>query len=538
MTANLHNKQFSFAFKDLQESFASGLEVRFGVLATAVSQLLGAADLIERNDALTLICDHAHRLAGAATTFGAPNLGGLANSLEKKCVSISSISGKGSEQDISAVAVLADALIKFDVEQLTFDEGDDTGIFEVAQTLASHDSSIFVLDDESMICELIMAGAIAKGFAVDFVTDPTLFPLIYSPGLDILFLDLAMPGMDGAEIIRFLAEKESTAGLVLMSVHEDSLLHAVRDLAVDHGLAVHAILRKPISSGELSVVFDQLLEIESKTQPNIGDSGLLPQAGSDELPSAADLDAAIVNGELNVAYQPKIDIEQNSIIGYEGLARWRHPEKGAIPPSYFIPLAEEYDLIDRLTDYIMDMVTDDVKNNPAIFENMKISVNISEKLLSDLSLPEKIVSKILNKNLDPKFFTFEITENTINANPKSALDVLTRFRLKGVTLSIDDFGTGHSSLSRLRKIPFNEIKIDKSFIANFDYDIENRIIVENTISLAKKLSLTVVAEGVEKSVHLDLLKTLGCDVGQGFFFGRPMEVGGLENWAKDWCENA
>ncbi|MBT5808812.1 MAG: EAL domain-containing protein [Rhodospirillaceae bacterium] len=513
-----------------------GLEARFGALEMVLTTLRNASDPRELSEALTQIHDEAHRLGGTASMFGALELGRAARALELECNKMLDRSGKISSHECESVAALTDVMMKFTVGPSLYDGDVEAVQIEAAEAPEPRNASIFVLDDDTVICELITGAAMAKGFVVGSVTKSNLFPLVYNSSLDVIFLDLAMPGMDGVEIIRFLAKKESAAGLVLMSGHEDTVLQAVRDLAIDHGLAVHGILRKPITSGELATVLDSIADTEAKAPSNGGRVDFLPQAGSDELPSAADLEMAIDNGGLSVAYQPQIDIASNRIVGFEGLARWRHPEKGAIPPGYFIPLAEEYDLIDGLTAYIVDFVTDDVKNNPDVFENMKISVNISEKLLSNLTLPENIVSNILSKNLSTKDFTFEITENTITSNPKLALDVLTRLRLKGVTLSIDDFGIGHSSLSRLRKIPFNEIKIDKSFIANFDYDIENRIIVENTISLAKKLSLTVVAEGIEKRIHLDLLKSLGCDVGQGFYFGRPMDVDGLSTWVTAWRE--
>ena len=530
-------EQIPIVFKDLQNSLLTGIEAKLESLSLTLISLKKADNPHEMSEALTQIHGHAHRLGETASTFGALELGRMARALELECLGLLGRTDDISKPECATVEASTDALINIAIGPSLFEGRVETELFETAGASTHRNSSIFVLDDEPVICELVAGAAKAKGFAADFVTKSDLFPLVYNSSLDVIFLDLSMPGMDGVEIIRFLAEQESTVGLVLMSVHEDTVLHAVRDLAIDHGLAVHGILRKPIMLGELTAVFDSLAELDSRLLSNRVLGSSLPQAGSDELPSAADLEMAIANGGLSVAYQPKIDIPTNRIVGFEGLARWRHPEKGAIPPGYFIPLAEEYDLIDDLTTYMVEAVTDDMANNVSIFEDMKISLNISEKMLSDLSLPERIVAKISSKNLNTKDFTFEITENTINSNPKSALDVLTRLRLKGFTLSIDDFGTGHSSLSRLRKIPFNEIKIDKSFVATFESDIENRIIVENTISLAKKLSLTVVAEGIEKRIHLDLLKSLGCDVGQGFYFSRPMAVDGLLAWVTAWGES-
>ena len=524
---------YSRLLAQLQTSFKSGVQTRFDDMRAVLMEFKNGGDPTAPLKALHGL---AHRLSGAAGTFGVATLAEAAKRLDDECTRLvrAETSGMASRPNLSRLVSLTTDLITIDIGTVMLRDEVSSAIYGIEPPLTQRDGSIFILDDDESVCEWISLSAMGNGYKTDFLTNSTLFPLIYNTGLNLMFLDLDMPGMDGVEIIRFLAQKNSQIGLVLMTHHDDAVLYAARDLAIGHGLNVHGILQKPFLPEDLVALFRRLADIELASQPMAAKDKSFPQTGSDELPSVADLESAITNRDLTVSYHPLVNIQNNVIVAFEALARWRHREKGAIPPNYFIALAEEYDLIAPLTTLVLNKATDDMMNFPELFDGVNIAVNISEKLLSDLTLPENLLSVVHEKRLNPRKFTFEITENTINTNLNSALDVLTRIRLKGAALSIDDFGTGHSSLSRLRKLPFNEIKIDKSFVSNFDHDFENRIIVENTIALAKNLSMRVIAEGVEKRVHLDLLKKLGCDLAQGFFYCRPMSIKDLLPWAEEW----
>jgi len=257
-----------------------------------------------------------------------------------------------------------------------------------------------------------------------------------------------------------------------------------------------------------------------------------PYQGTSELPSVQELQNAINDEMLEVYFQPKIELATKIAYGAEALVRWRHPVKGFIPPDFFVPLAEQNLLISSLTDLVLKQVCghcDDLLNGEHLF---KISVNISDQSLADLSFPEAISDVVSTAGLPSSVIMLELTETSLSTGTVYVLDVLTRLRMKGFQISIDDFGTGHSSLSRLNELPFSELKIDKSFVADMHASLASRAIVKNTIDLAKSLKLSVIAEGVETQEQMDMLESFGCDAIQGYFISRPLPPNKFEEWLK------
>ena len=218
------------------------------------------------------------------------------------------------------------------------------------------------------------------------------------------------------------------------------------------------------------------------------------------------------------------------LCGVEALARWNHPDKGLIQPYYFISLAEANGLIEDLTWLMLDQTA---KDWCALNIDATASINLTASMFKDLSLPSKI-SNIINKyQLDSSQIILEVTESALIEELAKSLECLTRLRMKGFQLSIDDFGTGHSSLIQLHRIPFSELKIDRSFIMKMTKDQEARAIVETVIILSHKLKMRSVAEGIEDESVLDALKNAGCDIAQGYHFAKPMPFDNLKAWIKD-----
>ena len=236
------------------------------------------------------------------------------------------------------------------------------------------------------------------------------------------------------------------------------------------------------------------------------------------------LDDAIIKGEVWVAYQPKLELATNQIIGVEALARWTHPEKGPISPIEFIGAAEQHDRIEKLTDFILDEAVSAVASAAHQGRPLSLAVNLSARLLSDSKLPQRVAECLARHGLPASQLTLELTETAALSGSGQAIEMLGRLRESGVKISIDDYGTGLSTLDYLKKIPAGEIKIDQSFIKTLRDHRSDRVMVQTTIALAHSLGRIVVAEGVEDRETLDLLTTMGCDVAQGFIIGRATSL--------------
>ncbi len=250
----------------------------------------------------------------------------------------------------------------------------------------------------------------------------------------------------------------------------------------------------------------------------------------DRLSLLPQLKLALENGELQLYYQPKIDLMTNRSIGVEVLARWHHKEKGFIPPDVFIPIAEQTGLIKQLTYWVLDTAMQQHTQWAKLGLDITIAVNLSAKNLADDDLPSIINQKLDKFSVAPENLILEITETSIISDPAKALEVLTRLDDMGITLSIDDYGTGYSSLAYVKKLPVDEIKIDRSFVANIMLNQDDAVIVKSTINLAHDLGMGIVAEGVEDKATADRLRELKCDYVQGFYFSRPLPVEQATEW--------
>jgi EAL domain-containing protein (putative c-di-GMP-specific phosphodiesterase class I)/CHASE2 domain-containing sensor protein len=239
------------------------------------------------------------------------------------------------------------------------------------------------------------------------------------------------------------------------------------------------------------------------------------------------LDGAIDAGDLWLAYQPKLDLRTRRTVGAEALVRWTHPQKGPISPAEFVLAAEQSGRIQKLTSYVLERAVQAAAEINSHGISFGIAVNLSARLIDDTHLPEKISQVLRTHGLAADLLTLEITETAALGTTSVHLENLSRLRDLGVQISVDDYGTGLSTLDYLKKIPASEIKIDKSFVQAMHRNQGDRVIVDSTIQLAHSLGRRVVAEGVEDREALYALSLMGCDVAQGFFIGRPMPLGSL-----------
>jgi predicted signal transduction protein with EAL and GGDEF domain len=235
-----------------------------------------------------------------------------------------------------------------------------------------------------------------------------------------------------------------------------------------------------------------------------------------------ELRAAIDEGQLVLHYQPKLDLRTGEIDGTEALVRWNHPQHGLLFPDKFIGEAERYGFMRRLTAAVLAMALDQAQAWHQIGIDTTIAVNVSASNLLDTELPEQIRSMLEVRALSADSLMVEITETTLMMDPTRSLHVLHELHELGVRISVDDYGTGYSSLGRLRDLPVSELKLDRSFVAGLHSDARSTAIVESTIQLAHALGLILVAEGIETPQQAMLLTRLGCDIGQGYHLGRPV----------------
>ena len=387
--------------------------------------------------------------------------------------------------------------------------------------------TIYLLDDEEALVELHSEIAELAGFNAQGYTRAIQFfeqVVDFETG-SVMVLDLHMPEMDGIEVMRRLAQMSNTPALILISGHDAGVLRSAEKLCRAHGLEVIGSFRKPMSLDTLLQLFEQHIPEDNRQKQN----NSYPVEAEVTL---TELQQAIRNEQLVLYFQPQIEIATGILSGIEALVRWQHPEQGLIYPDRFIPLAEQNGLMSELTHWVIEQTVKQEQLWQQAGLTTSLSVNISALDIIGLKLPEQLAELLENNKLSPTHLTLEITESALMGELVTSLDILTRLRLKGIRLSIDDFGTGYSSLSLLHRVPFTELKIDRSFISNMSEDNEARAIVKTCILLGHELNMRVVAEGVETEEHFDLLKQMGCDLAQGNFIARPMPGSELIAWTK------
>ncbi|HZV26800.1 MAG TPA: EAL domain-containing protein [Acidothermaceae bacterium] len=246
------------------------------------------------------------------------------------------------------------------------------------------------------------------------------------------------------------------------------------------------------------------------------------------------LRGAVDNGELTLHFQPLVNFGSGAVVGAEALVRWNHPDEGLLLPGEFVPLAEGSGFIHELTRFVLYAACEQAKVWEACGVPLVVSVNISARCLLDTALPQSVAATLVATGLPPHLLKLELTETAIIADPDRARSIIGRLHTLGVGLSVDDFGTGYTSLSSLRDLPVQEFKIDRSFVTNMVTNPKDAIIVRTGVELAHRLGLDSVAEGIEDAETYAALAALGCTTAQGFHLGRPMPSDDFDSWLADW----
>jgi EAL domain-containing protein (putative c-di-GMP-specific phosphodiesterase class I)/CheY-like chemotaxis protein len=343
---------------------------------------------------------------------------------------------------------------------------------------------------------------------------------------ELVILDLEMPTLDGAQTLELMQQGGHDIPVLMVSSREVSLIELVGDMGSILGLRIIGAVQKPLALEILRVILDK--DLPKPRGQRAGEERTKPVSNV----TAEDLAAAIGRGDLEVHYQPKVHLRTAMIRGVEALVRWNHPTQGAVPPDCFIPLAEQSGLIRAVTMRVINESLRQCATWMAQGLHLSMAINLSPVLLDDSNLPPEILALQKTYGVPPDKITFELTESSLVSGRGVALGVLARLRLKGFGLSIDDYGTGFSSMQQLTRIPFTELKIDRSFVRNAHERGSRRVILRSALDMADQLGVTSVAEGVETLAEWRLLQELGCAVVQGYFIARPMPGESLMEWLK------
>ena len=384
-----------------------------------------------------------------------------------------------------------------------------------------HRPMLLTVDDDAEITEVVCAIGMQAGFQTTASASAVgLENVIATCRPDVIVLDLQMPGLDGVGALRYLADAKVAARVFLVSGMDERTIGAAEQYGLQRGLQILGTLQKPFDPADL---LEHLERAHAAIRPL----------------TAADLEQAIASNQLLVYYQPTIQRFADGtwdICAVEALLRWDHPVRGMLTPDSFISMGEKHGLSRALTDFVIQRGIEQLKGWEASRIRIGLRINIAATLIADLAFPDRLESMLREQSLDADSITLEVTETTMLEQTPETYDILTRLRIKNINLAIDDFGIGYSSLTQLFRMPFNEMKIDKSLVCRIQESKEAAIMVDALVSLAHKLNLRVCAEGVENRETLDILGRFGCDGAQGFYISQPVAASEIAKVIAQWEE--
>lgn len=374
----------------------------------------------------------------------------------------------------------------------------------------SETPKVLVIDDEEAICELIVAVAESAGFEATSASLPRDIEDAIGGRFDLVVLDLSLGEIDGIEIMSKLGATHRGTPVILVSGADQTLLDTAGRIAEMHKLRVIGTFAKPFS---LDVLKTAMMEWSQVIDQGMDPTGPKVIINADLL-----LDPDL----LHLAYQPKVSTQTGEALGVEALVRWRHKDHGDVSPAILVALVEQEGRTSELLDLVMMMAARDRKRYRALASLADISINISVLDLNDEELPRR-AQRVLLEAAPSERWTFEVTETAPITDVAPALAILTRLRIAGFRLSVDDFGTGTSNYERLLVAPFTELKIDRAMVSRLDIAaVEPDPMVRSGIDVGHSLNMQVVAEGVETADQFRMVRDLGCDAAQGYLISPPV----------------
>ncbi|MBE0546996.1 MAG: EAL domain-containing response regulator [Rubrivivax sp.] len=343
--------------------------------------------------------------------------------------------------------------------------------------------------------------------------------------VDVIVCDLNMPGMDGIEFLQAVDASPYRGSVILLSGEGTRIMHTVQKLLGGGRLQILGALEKPARPAAMQALLE-------RWKPVTAAHGQTPAP----VYACEDIHAAVREQQWVLHYQPKVNLRSGALAGVEALVRWQHPLHGLVYPDRFIGLAEDCGAIDALTDWVLRESTRQLTRwqREGLPMPIAMAVNVSMENLRQPGFSRRLGALMREAGVPPQDMTLEITESRLMAPSPAPLESLVRLRLQRFGLSIDDFGTGHSSLAQLRDVPFTELKVDRGFVQGASGNPIIRPMLEASIGIAKRLGMQSVAEGVETAEDWQLLREIGCDLAQGYFIARPMASDRLAAWLDDW----
>jgi EAL domain-containing protein (putative c-di-GMP-specific phosphodiesterase class I)/ActR/RegA family two-component response regulator len=339
-------------------------------------------------------------------------------------------------------------------------------------------------------------------------------------------IDLALGERDGIELLRLLSELKIIPRVIVISGCDQRILNSAVRLAQAAGSCDAISLAKPVNLAALRMA----LTAESR---NCSGARVVERQPPTTI-STESFRSALQSGEIFAAFQPKVQLSSGKLIGCEALARWSSPTLGVIGPDRFVPLAEAAGLIKPMTMLMLRetlaLTRDMVRHNPAFVA----AVNFSATLLNDPEITDQIEQMLSDADIPGRSLMVEVTETTAMCDISMAMDTLLRLRIKGIGLSMDDFGTGYSSMAVLAQMPFCELKIDRSFVKNCLSDPDLWKVVKSAVAIADAYDMKTVAEGIEDFDTLQRLKSIGCNIGQGYILSQALPRQAFLKWPQLW----
>jgi EAL domain-containing protein (putative c-di-GMP-specific phosphodiesterase class I)/CheY-like chemotaxis protein len=367
---------------------------------------------------------------------------------------------------------------------------------------------LLIIDDDLSLCETMALVGQRMGYETKYITTPLDAASLLSEWQPtVIITDLQMPQHDGIKLLNQLSALRVTAKIIVVSGTESKIMETAHAIGIQGGLNVIASIRKPFRAEELRNALQS-----SWRRPPINER---------------EIEEAINDGEFSVHLQPKYNILAGQLVGAESLLRWHSKSRGPVAPEAIFTAVTSPELQDKILSTVLQQSLRSVellRMNLVADTNFDLSINISAANVGDLTLPDKIEAFCRAHDWPVSRLTLELTETCALDFTSAVMEVMARLRLKGFQLSIDDFGTGFSSLLRLRNLPFTQLKIDRSFVANIANSTESSLIVEMTLLMAARLGLDVIAEGIGDKPTESRLIELGCQIGQGYHFCKPLSA--------------
>ncbi len=382
---------------------------------------------------------------------------------------------------------------------------------------------ILIMEPDAELRASLSEYCVRRGYQAVTAADFREFVAQWHPNLDFTALSISGDRTDGVDGVRFLSERVCQARLIMTGLAPARVLNSVSRLVRARGLRLAGQLQQPFEVADFGALLLAPAEEEDE-----GTRALQLQLSRDLISDR------LQRGRIRPWYQPKIDLKSLKPVGVEALARLEDPERGMLPPGTFIRVAEESGLIFSLTEALVCHAFSAAARWRASGAPLQLAINISPTLLGDDRLPQTLVAWAETFRVKPAHVTLEVTEDWEGNSSVDTLETLTRLRLQGFELSIDDFGTGRSNMSQLNELPYSELKLDRSFVRNALVDEEAAAILQSNIRLGHELNMRVVAEGIDNQRVWDLVTELGCDEGQGYFVSRAMEGEKLFDWVRRW----